>query len=116
MRGPTALVRHADGQTTVGEVVLPADPHTDGPGWRGLHRVNAGSVDGRDFDVLIDDVDPFRFPETERLVGHQPASAWAKALAGGWGGTTKPSPAGCRRDSRSRGRHHSDIGDIPKIG
>jgi uncharacterized protein len=81
---PTAVVRYADGHATVGDVSLPADPHTDGPGWRGLHRVRAGSINGRVFDVLIDDVDPFRFPTTERLVGHQPASYWARTLTEGW--------------------------------
>ena len=86
MRGPTTVVRHTGGKTSVGDVCLPPDPQTDGPGWRGLQRVHAASIGGRDFDVLIDDVDPFRFPESERLVlvEHQPTSGWARVLTEGW--------------------------------
>jgi HEXXH motif-containing protein len=82
--GPTAVARCADGQATVGDVRLPADPHVDAPGWSGLHRVHAGSIDGQAFDVLIDDIDPFRFPGSERLPGHQPPTSWAETLTGGW--------------------------------
>jgi HEXXH motif-containing protein len=82
--GPTAVARCADGQATVGDVHLPADPHTDAPGWNGLRRVHAGAIDGLAFDVLVDDLDPFRFPEGERLTGHQPATSWAEILTEGW--------------------------------
>jgi HEXXH motif-containing protein len=82
--GPTAVARCADRQVTVGDVRLPADPHIDAPGWSGLHRVHVGFIDGQAFDVLIDDIDPFRFPSTEQLPGHQPATSWAEVLSGGW--------------------------------
>jgi uncharacterized protein len=82
--GPTAVVRCAVGGATIGDVRLPADPHTDAQGWTGLHRVHAGPIDGRAFDILIDDIDPFRFPSSEQLLGRQSAASWSQALTGGW--------------------------------
>lgn len=82
--GPTVVARCADGQAAVGDVRLPDDRHVDAPGWIGLRRVRAGSIDGRAFDVLIDDLDPFRFPSSEQLPGHQPATPWAAILSEGW--------------------------------
>ncbi|REE95486.1 HEXXH motif domain-containing protein [Thermomonospora umbrina] len=40
-------------------VVLPADPHADGPGWWGLRRLDA-IAGGRALGVYLDDIDPFR--------------------------------------------------------
>jgi uncharacterized protein len=62
----TAVVRSA---ATGAEVVsaharveVPGDPHQDAPGWQALRRVRAGS-----FEVLIDDVDPFRMPAATNM-------------------------------------------------
>ena len=64
--GGTAVVRNAEGNTEVvsagRRVRMPAEPHGDAPGWRGLRRVRAGSL-----DVLIDDLDPFRMPSSTDL-------------------------------------------------
>jgi uncharacterized protein len=57
----TAVVRSArsDAEVVSGatRVELPRDPHQDAPGWQALRRIRAGS-----FEVLIDDLDPFRMP------------------------------------------------------
>lgn len=82
--GPTVVARCAEGQAAVGDVRLPDDWHVDAPGWTGLRRVRAGSIEGRAFDVLIDDIDPFRFPSREQLPRHQPATPWAVILSEGW--------------------------------
>jgi uncharacterized protein len=62
----TVVVRNAEGSTEVvsagGRVNVPAEPHRDAPGWRGLRRVRAGSL-----DVIIDDIDPFRMPSSADL-------------------------------------------------
>jgi len=82
--GPTAVARWAGGRASVDGVLLPVDPYTDGPGWSGLRRVQAGFPDGAAFDVLVDDVDPFRFPPgRDDLPGHQ-ALPWVDILTGGW--------------------------------
>jgi uncharacterized protein len=77
--GTTAIVRTTGEAATVGPVRVPTDPHLDGPGWRGLHRVRAGP-----FDVLIDDVDPFRYPAASNLSPRQEGDRWAEILAGAW--------------------------------
>jgi uncharacterized protein len=64
--GQVAVVRNAEGGAEVlsagRSVKVPADPYEDGPGWRGLRRVQTGSL-----DVLIDDIDPFRMPSSADL-------------------------------------------------
>lgn len=59
-------MRNAEGGTEVlsayQRVNVPAEPHRDAPGWRGLRRGRAGSL-----DVLIDDLDPFRMPSSTNL-------------------------------------------------
>ncbi|WP_433173915.1 HEXXH motif domain-containing protein [Actinoallomurus sp. CA-150999] len=42
-------------------VRVPADPHTDAPGWHGLRPLTV-SARGIDFRALIDDLDPWRLP------------------------------------------------------
>jgi HEXXH motif-containing protein len=77
--GGSALVRSADGSASVGPVEVPEDPHRDGPGWLGLRRVRAGAL-----DVLIDDLDPFRYPAGSNLAAHQDGDAWAEKLTESW--------------------------------
>jgi HEXXH motif-containing protein len=59
--GDAAVVRSAASDAEVVSdamrVELPRDPHQDAPGWLAFRRLRAGS-----FDVLIDDLDPFRMP------------------------------------------------------
>ena len=43
-------------------VTIPADLHSDAPGWLGLRRVRAGSL-----DVIVDDLDSFRMPSSTDL-------------------------------------------------
>jgi len=61
--GPTAVVRSAKEKAEVlsaGRCVrIPADPHDEAPGWSGLRRIQAGTL-----DVLVDDLDPFRMPSS----------------------------------------------------
>jgi uncharacterized protein len=61
--GGSATVRSAASGAAVlsanGQLDLPADPHQDAPGWQALRCLRVGS-----FEVLIDDLDPFRMPAT----------------------------------------------------
>ncbi len=72
--GRRVLVRTGGG-ATVGAVRIPEDPHRDAPGWLGLRRVRAGSL-----DVLIDDLDPFRMPDAPDLAPRQDTAPWDGAL------------------------------------
>jgi uncharacterized protein len=64
--GGTAVVRSNGTQAEVSSagrrVKVPADPHRDAPGWLGLRKVRLGA-----FNVLIDDLDPFRMPSSPDL-------------------------------------------------
>ena len=75
----TALVRSAADEASVGPVRLPADPHCDAPGWLGLCRVRSGPL-----DVLIDDLDPFRYPPAASLSAHTAEKPWAELLIKAW--------------------------------
>jgi uncharacterized protein len=77
--GPVARVHTAEGRATVGSVEVPEDPYQDASGWRGLHRVRAGA-----FDVLIDDLDPFRLPGLRDLAQSVPTRPWETALRDAW--------------------------------
>jgi uncharacterized protein len=80
VRGRSALVRCGGDQVTVGPVVLPDDPQQNAPGWVGLPRVRAGSL-----DVLIDDLDPFRMPDAPDLAPRQAGvQAWQDVLGQAW--------------------------------
>lgn len=63
-------------------VEIPADPHRDAPGWKGLRRLKAGSL-----DVLVDDLDPFRMPALPDLADRMDAAeadAWTAAFVQAW--------------------------------
>lgn len=80
--GARAWVAAADGRT----VRIPADPHTDAPGWQGLRRLTA-DADGRVLDLLIDDLDPYRMPAMSNVTGRLDAAEagrWRDALVPAW--------------------------------
>jgi uncharacterized protein len=77
--GDAALVRSACGTASVGSVWVPPNPHRDGPGWYGLRRVRAGAL-----DVLIDDLDPFRYPDADNLLARADDDAWTGRLTESW--------------------------------
>ena len=64
--GPAAVIHIGRSGTYVlsagQRVDIPDSPEQDAPGWRGLRRISAGSL-----NVLIDDLDPFRMPEIDNL-------------------------------------------------
>ena len=86
--GDIARIRTAKGKTEVGPVELPPSPHQDGPGWLGLHRVRAGS-----FDVLIDDLDPFRMPDLPDLASRVTVKPWDASLSESWDALESSHPA-----------------------
>lgn len=77
--GDMAPMRVSGGRAEVGRVEVPADPHQDAPGWRGLRRVRAGTL-----DLLIDDMDPFRLPGLPDLAPRAAVQPWGAALRGAW--------------------------------
>ncbi|MFF4414109.1 HEXXH motif domain-containing protein [Streptosporangium sp. NPDC001559] len=73
--------------TAEGVIVrIPADPRQDAPGWRGMRALSA-ETDGTPINVVIDDIDPYRMPETtnmgERLT-HAEAGRWQSTLHRAW--------------------------------
>jgi HEXXH motif-containing protein len=77
--GRAALVRSGKRYAEVGSVEVPEYPYQDTPGWLGLRRARAGS-----FDVLIDDLHPFRMlvvPDLSRRVTIGP---WEAVLRQAW--------------------------------
>jgi uncharacterized protein len=77
--GRSALVRSGPGGGAIDQVALPRNPYQDAPGWLGLRRVRAGTL-----DVLIDDLDPFRMPDARDLALRSDSSPWDAALDGAW--------------------------------
>jgi HEXXH motif-containing protein len=72
--------------TAVDRLALPADPHEDARGWRGLRRLSAVSAGSR-LELLIDDVDPYRMPAMPNLA--QPMTdeqirQWQSVLDPAW--------------------------------
>ncbi|SEG40399.1 HEXXH motif-containing protein [Thermomonospora echinospora] len=66
-------------------ITVPADPHRDAPGWRGLRRVSA-VCDGLRLDLLIDDLDPYRMPALgvrDRLTAAE-TQDWESDLRAAW--------------------------------
>jgi HEXXH motif-containing protein len=69
-------------ESATGRVVVPLDPHRDGPGWSGLRRIREGS-----FDAVVDDLDPFRMPAARQLAARLSpgrADAWRMAFREAW--------------------------------
>jgi uncharacterized protein len=65
-----------------GQVDVPADPYREAPGWQALRRLRAGS-----FEVLIDDLDPFRMPGTPDVaprLGAADLDRWDAAFHEAW--------------------------------
>jgi HEXXH motif-containing protein len=77
--GQRVLVHTAPGASRVGEVAIPSDPARDAPGWHGLRRIRAGSL-----EVVLDDLDPFRAPDLPDLVPHGDSAGWRDVLTGAW--------------------------------
>ncbi len=82
----TATVRSSAGRAEVrwahGRVDIPPDAHQDAPGWQGLRRVRAGN-----FDIVIDDLDPFRMPAVTGVAPRhsaREAGEWKRTIQHGW--------------------------------
>src|SRR5918999_3799697 len=65
-------------------VAIPADAHRDAPGWRGLRRLSA--CDGPPLHLLLDDLDPHRFPgaRVRRRLSDDEAARWEATLRDAW--------------------------------
>ncbi len=87
--GSTAQVRSraAGAEIMTGNrcVLIPADPHLDTPGWRGLRQITARSG-GETIRLLIDDLDPYRLPAPALRARLAPdeVSSWESGLSGAW--------------------------------
>jgi HEXXH motif-containing protein len=84
--GGTALVRSgldgAEVTSGCGPVEVPREVHQDAPGWWALRRVRAGS-----FEVLIDDLDPFRMPASTNAasrLGAAEINTWEAVFREAW--------------------------------
>jgi uncharacterized protein len=77
--GRGAVARSGPGGAMIGSVGIPQDPCHDAPGWLGLRRVRVGP-----FDVLIDDLDPFRMPDAQSLTPRLETKPWDAALSEAW--------------------------------
>jgi HEXXH motif-containing protein len=77
--GSTALIRVANNRAMVGPIEVPSDPYQVAAGWRGPHRVRIGA-----FDVLVDDLDGFWFPDIPDLASSQAIMSWEAALSEAW--------------------------------
>jgi HEXXH motif-containing protein len=66
-------------------VPIPADPHQESVGWRGLRAISA-TADGAAIRLVIDDLDPHRMPlpTLRGRLGPDEVSAWQAGLAGAW--------------------------------
>lgn len=67
-------------------VRVPRDPRRDAPGWKGLRSLYT-EVDGMSLRLIIDDLDPYRMPETanigERLTETE-TERWQSTLHAAW--------------------------------
>jgi HEXXH motif-containing protein len=64
------------------QVKVPADPHQDAPGWRGVRCFQTG-----DLEILVDDLDPFRMPAMTNLsprLSTPEASKWEATIKRAW--------------------------------
>jgi uncharacterized protein len=85
--GATATVRVvADGDSAIvsggRSIGVPANPHQDAPGWRGVRRFRAGPL-----KLLIDDLDPFRMPAMPNVAPRLTAAefrTWIATIQEAW--------------------------------
>jgi len=73
---------HTEVRTPHAAVTIPADYRQPAPGWRPLRRVLP--PDTAPFDVVVDDVDPFRMPAALHLAAAPDLSRWRPAFADAW--------------------------------
>ncbi|MEV4004729.1 HEXXH motif domain-containing protein [Actinomadura sp. NPDC049753] len=59
---------------------IPTDGTPDAPGWRGLRTLRARSAGRTEFELLLDDVDPFRFPRVSSAGAERLSEAAAAEL------------------------------------
>src|ERR1700729_3055910 len=77
-----STVAGAEVESAAGRGEIPPEPHRDAPGWKGLRRIQVGSL-----DALVDDLDPFRMPSVSDLaprLGAAQADSWAAAFRRAW--------------------------------
>jgi HEXXH motif-containing protein len=77
--GRSAVLRNDPRGARIGRIEISQDPSHDAPGWLGLRRVRVGP-----FNVLIDDLDPFRMPDMQYLTPRLETKPWDAALSGAW--------------------------------
>ncbi|GAA0847871.1 hypothetical protein GCM10009525_68840 [Streptosporangium amethystogenes subsp. fukuiense] len=67
-------------------VTVPRDPGRDAPGWKGLRSLST-EVDGVPLHLVIDDLDPYRMPETTNIGGRlteAETERWQSTLEEAW--------------------------------
>ncbi len=73
--------------TAAGTIVrIPHDPRQDAPGWRGLRSLSS-EADGMSLYLVIDDLDPYRMPETTNIGGRlseAETERWQSTLHQAW--------------------------------
>jgi uncharacterized protein len=73
---------HAEIRWAHGRIDVPSDPRREAPGWQGVRGLRAGN-----FDVGIDDIDPFRMPAVAGLaprLSARDADEWTTMIRRGW--------------------------------
>ncbi len=95
----TATVRCADGHTVVetpgATVALPLPPHSAAPGWHPVRRLAVGPADRR-FELVLDDVDPYRTypqPTEPSPLPEEAAQQWRRLLTDAWTVLLRAQPA-----------------------
>jgi HEXXH motif-containing protein len=87
--GDDVLVRSsgADAELTAPgvRVTVPADPHTDAPGWHGLRPLTA-SAHGITIRTVIDDLDPWRLPgpQVDHRIDAGAVGVWRSLFERAW--------------------------------
>ncbi|WP_436757278.1 HEXXH motif domain-containing protein [Streptosporangium sp. V21-05] len=67
-------------------VRIPGDPRLDAPGWRGLRSLSA-EAGGMPLRLVVDDLDPYRMPETANIggrLGGAEIERWQSTLRTAW--------------------------------
>jgi HEXXH motif-containing protein len=83
--GDTAEIRSPDGR-----IEIPREPGRQVGGWLPLRRIREGT-----FDVIVDDLDPFRMPAVSGLASRLSArrmTSWEASVQEGWRLITRSSP------------------------